>query len=191
MCFFSPPHEGSDGSWQGYLQHNINSLTDVDHLIELGVISQAESQEVKKLFENLKNASFRMGLIHGDISLKNIVVNETNQVSLLDWGNAAVTLVPHGAVAQLMHYQILGLAEAPTMEEFKAFLEGYGLSEEDFTEIRHFLLLKALDNLRWAINRSPGHIESFSAFAKQVVDMIMGPANYNIIVVGDVSRRIR
>jgi hypothetical protein len=171
--FQSPSHAGSDGTWQGYVQYNINSLTEYDRLIKLGVITQMESQRVRKLFENLKKETFRFGLNHGDISLKNTIVNQTNQVILLDWGNAAVSVVPHGTVIQLMHYQILELEEAPNIEEFKAFLDGYGISVKDLAEMRHLLLLRAFDNLRWAIDRSPDLIEPYTLFAKQVVDMIM------------------
>ncbi|SFF26170.1 Phosphotransferase enzyme family protein [Paenibacillus algorifonticola] len=171
--FQSPSHAGSDGSWQGYVQYNINSLTEYDRLIKLGVITQMESQRVRKLFENLKKETFRFGLNHGDISLKNTIVNQANQVILLDWGNAEVSVVPHGSVIQLMQYQILGLEEGPNIEEFKAFLDGYGLSAKDLADMRHLLLLRAFDNLRWAIDRSPDLIESYAAFAKQVVDMIM------------------
>ena len=170
--FQSPSHAGSDGSWHGYVQYNINSLTESDRLIELGVITQMESQRVSKLFENLKKETFRFGLNHGDLSLKNTIVNQANQVILLDW-NAEVNVVPHATVAQLMHYQILGLEESPNVEQFKAYIDGYGISEKDLAEIRHFLLLRAFDNLRWAIDQSPDLIESYAAFAKQVVDMIM------------------
>lgn len=170
--FQSPSHAGSDGSWQGYVQYNINSLTESDRLIELGVITQMESQRVRKLFENLKKETFRFGLNHGDLSIKNTIVNQANQVILLDW-NAEVSVVPHGTVIQLMHYQILGLEEGPNIEEFKAFLDGYGISVKDLADMRHLLLLRAFDNLRWAIDRSPDLIEPYTAFAKQVVDMIL------------------
>ncbi|MBD2867821.1 phosphotransferase family protein [Paenibacillus arenilitoris] len=170
--FQSPAHAGSDGSWQGYVQYNINRLTEHDRLIELGVITQTESLRVRSLFENLKSEPFRFGLNHGDISLKNTMVNQANQVILLDW-NAEVSVVPHTTVAQLMHYQILELEESASVEEFKAFMDGYGLSEKDLSDIRRFLLLKAFDNLRWAIDRSPDLIEPYAKFAKQVVDMTL------------------
>jgi aminoglycoside phosphotransferase (APT) family kinase protein len=170
--FQSPSHAGSDGSWQGYVQYNINGLTESDRLIELGVITQMESRRVRNLFENLKKETFQFGLNHGDLSLKNTIVNQANQVILLDW-NAEVSVVPHATVAQLMHYQILGLEESANAEEFKAFMDGYGISEKDLSDMLHFLLLRAFDNLRWAIDRSPDLIEPYAAFAKQVVDMIM------------------
>ncbi|WP_309119277.1 phosphotransferase [Paenibacillus sp.] len=170
--FQSPSHAGSDGSWQGYVQYNINSLTENDRLIELGVITQMESQRVKELFENLKSEPFRFGLDHGDLSIKNAIVNQANQVILLDW-NAEVNVVPHATVARLMHYQILGIEESPNVEEFTSFMVGYGISEKELSVTRHFLLLRAFDNLRWAIDRSPDLVEPYAAFAKQVVDMIM------------------
>ena len=120
----------------------------------------------------MKNETFRFGLNHGDISLKNTIVNQANQAILLDW-NAEVSVVPHATVAQLMHYQILGLEESASVEEFNAFIDGYGIGEIDLSKTRHFLLLRAFDNLRWAIDQSPDLIESYAAFAKQVVAMIM------------------
>ncbi|MBB3128603.1 aminoglycoside phosphotransferase (APT) family kinase protein [Paenibacillus rhizosphaerae] len=170
--FQSPSHAGSDGSWQGYVQYNINCLTEHDCLIELGVITQAESHRVRELFENLKREPFRFGLDHGDLSIKNAIVNQANRVILLDW-NAEVNVVPHVTVARLMQYQMLGIEESPNVEELEAFMDGYGLSEEDLSVTRHFLLLRAFDNLRWAIDRSPDLIKPYAAFAKQVIDMIM------------------
>lgn len=103
--------------------------------------------------------------------MKNTIVNQTGQVILLDWGNAEVRTVPHGEIIWLMRCHILD--GNPNIEEFKAFLDGYGISEENLTDMRHLLLLSAFDNLRWAIDRNPDLIESYAAFAKKVVDMIM------------------
>ncbi|NIK71969.1 hypothetical protein FHT67_005449 [Paenibacillus sp. BK720] len=52
-------------------------------------------------------------------------------------------------------------------------MDGYGISEKDLSETKHFLLLRAFDNFRWAIDRSPDLIEPYAAFAKQVIGMIM------------------
>ncbi|SEO95521.1 aminoglycoside phosphotransferase family protein [Paenibacillus sp. OV219] len=171
--FHSPGHPGSDGSWLGYIQYNINSLTESDRLIELGVVTLAKSQRVRELFENLKKVSFRFGLTHGDISLKNTIVNQAGQVILIDWGNADVSPVPHGDINVVMQSQMLGLAEGPNNEDFDAFLDGYGISVDCLPEMRQLMLLKAFDTLRWAIDRCPDRIESYAAFAKQVVDMII------------------
>ena len=170
--FQSPAHAGSDGSWSGYVQYNINSLTEDDRLIELGVVTQSKSRSVRMLFEHVKQKNFRFGLNHGDISLKNTIVNQAGQVILLDWGNAEVGAVPHGTVMQLMQSRMLGLEEGPDAEGFQAFLDGYGIGAEDLADMRPVLLLRAFDILRWAIDRSPDQIEAYAAFARKAVDMI-------------------
>ncbi|AOZ90837.1 phosphotransferase [Paenibacillus crassostreae] len=169
--FQSPSHAGSDGSWIGYVQYNINSLTENDRLIELGVITRMKSLKVRQLFETLKKGSFDFGIIHGDISLKNTIVNQAGQVILLDWGSAEVSVVPHGEIIYLIQCQIQ--SGDPNNEEFKAFLDGYGISINDLAEMRQLLLLRAFDKLRWAIDRSPDLIEPFAEYAKQVVDMVL------------------
>ncbi|MEO2257096.1 aminoglycoside phosphotransferase family protein [Paenibacillus amylolyticus] len=172
--FYSPPHAGSDGSWQGYVQYNINSLTEQDPLIELGVITMKESQLVRQWFEQLKLQKFRFGLCHGDLSLKNTIVSSTGEITLLDWGNAEVTVVPYGDITQLMQCQLRG--EGPDKEELKAFLEGYGTStqeqERELNQARYVLLLKAFDTLRWAIDRSPDQIEFYTDLAKQAFKQV-------------------
>lgn len=168
------PHAGSDGSWQGYVQYNINSLTEQDPLIELGVITMEESQLVRQWFEQLKLQKFRFGLCHGDLSLKNTIVSLTGEITLLDWGNAEVTVTPYGDIIQLMQCQLRG--EGPDKEELKAFLEGYGTSkqeqERELNQASHVLLLKAFDTLRWAIDRSPDQIEFYTDLAKQAFNQV-------------------
>jgi len=169
--FQSPPHAGTDGSWLGYLNYNINSLTESDRFILLGIINQTESKRIRKLFEGLKKEKFRFALNHGDISLKNTIVNNEGQVVLLDWGSAEVSVVPHGEIIELMKSQILGVG--PNIEEFKAFLDGYGLKEKDIASMKPLLLLRAFDKLRWAIDQSPDLIEPFATFAKHVVNITL------------------
>ncbi|AZN41044.1 phosphotransferase family protein [Paenibacillus albus] len=169
--FHSPAHPGSDGSWLGYVQYNINSLTEHDQLIGLGVLTLQKSQRVRELFENMKRESFRFGLTHGDLSLKNTIINQAGQVIVIDWGNAEVRPVPHGDMNSVLHNQILD--GIPNPEEFEAFLDGYGLTGDHLTAMRPMLLLKAFDTLRWAIDRRPDLVESYAAYAKQVVDMMI------------------
>jgi tRNA A-37 threonylcarbamoyl transferase component Bud32 len=169
--FQSPPHAGSDGSWLGYLNYNINSLTENDRFIELGVINQTESKKIKKLFEGLKKEKFLFALNHGDVSLKNTIVNKEGQVVLLDWGSSEVSVVPHGDIIEMIKCQILG--GGPSVEEFKAFLDGYGVMEKDLADMRPLLLLGAFDKLRWVIDLSPDLIKPFATFTKQVVDMTL------------------
>ncbi|MBD3919196.1 aminoglycoside phosphotransferase family protein [Paenibacillus sp. PR3] len=165
----SPPHPGSDGSWQGYIQHNIKCLTDEDPLIRLGVLTPEESIKLRELFVKMSTESYLFGLIHGDLTLKNVLVDSTGQMTVIDWGNAAVAPVPHGDLIHLLLHQMLedGLNDV----EFNAYLDGYGMNQEELIVTRQLMLLKSFDTVRWAIDRSPDQIESYAAIAKQVFSL--------------------
>lgn len=166
----SPPHPGSDGSWQGYIRYNIHSLTDQDPLIGLGVLTSKESLKVRQLFTNMSKESYRFGLIHGDLTLKNVLVDSTGQLTVIDWGSAAAAPVPHGDLIHLLLHQLLenGLND----EELHAYLDGYGMSREDLTMTRKLMLLKSFDTVRWAIDRSPDEVAAYAAIAQQVLLML-------------------
>ena len=170
--FQSPAHAGSDGSWQGYVQYNIDCLTEQDPLITLGVLDPATSRSVRTRFERLQKETFRFGLIHGDLSLKNTIVSGTGRVSLLDWGNAEVRTVPHGDLMWVMQGRFQD--GEPNPEAFQAFLDGYGIGGEDLAAARELLLLRTFDNLRWAIDRSPDRIEAYAANAKHALVLAAG-----------------
>lgn len=168
--FYSPPHAGSDGSWQGYVQYNINSLTEHDPLIELGVLTKAESKRVRQWFERLKMETFRFGLCHGDLSLKNTMVDLAGQITLLDWGNAEVTVVPYGDIIHMIRCQIHG--EGPNSAELEAFIESYGLNEYELDQMRLVMVLKTFDALRWAIDQSPDEVDFYAGVARKVLTLV-------------------
>ncbi|MDQ0233257.1 phosphotransferase [Metabacillus malikii] len=167
--FQSPPHAGSDGSWLGYVNYNINSLTTDDRLLALDVITHSESNKIRKLFEALKTERFRFALNHGDLSLKNTIVNKKGKVILLDWGSAEVTVAPYGDIIGMMSQT---LDDRPN-DEYEAFLKGYGLLETEIASLRPLLLLRAFDKLRWAIDKSPDLIVPYSTFARRAVDLAL------------------
>jgi len=146
-------------SWERYVSYNIESLNEEDALLRMNVINHSDSGKLRDLFKQLLKKQFAFGLSHNDISFANILV-EDEQITLLDWGSAESTIVPH--------FEILGILEDSLQQEeplFKDFLEGYSMSLEEYKNIlpdmNALALLKAVDKLRWAINRSPERIEDF------------------------------
>lgn len=162
---------GQRASWLKFLTYNIESLTDDDPLIGLGVIDRAQSRRVRGLFEGLKDATFRFGLSHGDLSIWNVLVDPAGKVSLLDWGSAEANIVPHFDLLHVIGHHLKD--GTPTAEEVSAFRQGYGLSDEEHRQLKpeldRLLLLTSFDKLRWAIDRSPSRIEAFVARARMVM----------------------
>lgn len=169
--FHAPLHPGFDGTWTGYVNYNINSLTEDDRLIKLGILDIASSHQVRELFCELLLKEFQFGLIHGDLSLKNLLIDDINSIFLLDWGSAEVHIVPHWEFVQLLKGQIEN--NEPSRLDFTAFLNGYGMNLQDFERIKKdlysLLLLDALDKVRWALDCNQARFPSLANYAKKVV----------------------
>ncbi len=144
-----------DETWEEHLRYNVESLHDKDALIKMGVLTPRVSKEIAKLFQALGGRKFQFGLCHGDISLRNALVDPKGRVYLLDWGCAKAEVVPHYEINE-----IRGRKEPDA--SLAAFLHGYGLSQEELEDMRDDLdtlaLLRDIDTLRWAIDKQPDAI---------------------------------
>ena len=159
-------------SWLEYLNYNIESLNENDELIKLRVVTQSQARVIRAIFEDLKREAFNFGLNHGDLSLKNVIVDESGKVNLLDWGSAEASIVPHHDLIQMLKMNIL--ENDPDGPAIQSFLEGYGISQSEFEQMRptleSLLLLRAFDKLRWAIDCDINGLERFIIHARQAVE---------------------
>ncbi len=173
---FSPEENKFTGSWEKYIDYNIKSLSNEDKLIELKVYKKEELPIIKNYFLDLKKNKMNIGLVHNDLSLRNVVVDKEGKVFLIDWGCAEANFVPHGEFVEILGAGHMDL-KIPTNEEIECFLEGYGLSKREFEilkkEISKFLLLVSFDKLRWAIDKSPKDIEEGTKRAKKRLDFAL------------------
>lgn len=94
QTFNASTHEGFDGSWHEFIKYNLDCLTEDDPFLSLRVWMKEDSKIVKQKFESRLDTAFSFGLVHEDLSLKNIVDYMAN-VTVLDWGCAEVHLTPH------------------------------------------------------------------------------------------------
>jgi aminoglycoside phosphotransferase (APT) family kinase protein len=158
-------------SWLRYLEYNIESLTENDSLIKLKVLTQLQSKHIKDLFAILREREFIFGLNHGDISLKNTIVDMRGTVNLLDWGSAEAGIVPHHDLIEMLKMNML--EGDPDGEEIRAFLDGYGISPAEFErmmpELERLLVLRAFDKLRWAIDWNIEELDRFVSHAREAV----------------------
>lgn len=156
-----------DDSWERYIDYNIESLNKKDPLLSLGVISKKTSANLRNEFIHLKNKNFKFGLVHGDLSFANIIV-DGGVVNLIDFGNARADIVPHMEIVDLLQNQI-----SDESDLFRSFLTGYGMTPKDYKDvkpdIKALTILQAVDKLRWAIDKSPEDIKKFSVRIKSLL----------------------
>lgn len=144
-------------SWNSYLAYNIAELNPSDPLLIQSVLSHQEHRQAREILISIEH-SFQLGLIHRDLSLRNVIFNETGHY-LLDWGTAEIGVVPHSEIgAALMQEEI-------TDEEFASFLQGMGIDGQHYSkiekEIRVLNLLDSLDRYRWALDHAVEHIGGY------------------------------
>ena len=158
-------------SWLRYVDYNIASLDENDPLIKLGVITPHQSRVIKGVFRDLRGHEFTFGLNHGDISLKNTIIDVQGGVSLLDWGSAEASIVPHHDLIQMLKMNML--EGDPDSEQIMAFLGGYGISPAEYErmmpELESLLVLRAFDKLRWAIDWNVKGLEGYVSHAREAV----------------------
>jgi aminoglycoside phosphotransferase (APT) family kinase protein len=81
-------HGSAARTWSRAVRYNIEQLCDTDPLRRMGVVTGAQSKLLRTTFEALANRQFRCGLCHGDLALRNVLVDAAGTVRLLDWGCA-------------------------------------------------------------------------------------------------------
>jgi aminoglycoside phosphotransferase (APT) family kinase protein len=164
-------HGDARSSWLRHVEYNVESLTEDDPLIKLGVLTRGQSRLVRDVFERLKRREFAFGLNHGDLSLRNTIVGEGGRVTLLDWGSAEAAAVPHHDLIQMLK---MSMSDGdPDAEDIAAFLEGYGISADEYERMRPeldaLLLLRAFDKLRWAIEQGGEELEPYVRHAREAL----------------------
>jgi len=162
-----------DGTWNEFTNYNIKSLNQGDQLISLGIITPVQSEEIRTIFENLKNENFNFGLVHNDLSLDNIRVSKDGEIYLLDWGSAEVNVVPHIDIIEILESSI-----EESSENFEIFLKSYGIDRKEYEiskpRIAELKLLQCCDKLRWAIDNKPELIEEKAEIFKNVLKTTIG-----------------
>jgi hygromycin-B 4-O-kinase len=95
---------------------------------------------VRSLLEGLTEVDARPVLNHGDLRLKNVMVDrEGHIIALIDWEHC---------LSNLVHWELAIALHDLSIDEKQAFLEGYGLSWKRVKELAP--ALKAINIINYA-----------------------------------------
>ena len=98
-------------------------------------------QGLERELQKIRRWKGRPSLAHGDIRLKNVVLDKTEKITaILDWENCISSMAPYWELSIALHDL--------TMDEKETFLEGYGLGLDEYLEIAPSI--KALNLLNYA-----------------------------------------
>lgn len=105
------------------------------------MLRPAQLKKLRSVLLSLTKVSIKPTLNHGDLRLKNVIVNkESKIIAIVDWENCSSNISPCWELSLALH----DLA----IDEKQKFLEGYGLSSSKLSEIA--LCIKAVNLLNYA-----------------------------------------
>ena len=151
-------------SWKSRLNYNLRKLNSKDSLLRNEVLNIDEHNKVKIELSKLKTKNFKTGLVHGDLSPRNIIWHE-ELIFLIDWGLAEINIIPH------IELGIIMTSGEADIEEVEAFKKGYGISNLEYqqieADIRIINLLHRLDKYRWAEENAVKNIHDYEAKVRE------------------------
>lgn len=143
------PDMGFTQTWEEFHDATMNKVVDNPVLVESGVFSREQIGKIKTRLSEMKDWNYRPHLCHGNLGSNNTVVNPDGEIFVIDWGNGAGHLAPHVDLADIIAWN-------STRIFLDDFLEGYGMSKDEFRkierEVNDILILKLLDVMKWAIS---------------------------------------
>ena len=131
--------------WSDYLDNEWNAGERLTFLEEHEFISNERSQQLHSVIEEAKRWDVRPTLSHGDLRLKNVIVDEDGEITaIIDWEECVSTFAAAWELSIALHDL--------SIDEKHAFLDGYGLDDSEVAKLSP--LLKAFNILNYvsAIN---------------------------------------
>lgn len=139
---------GFDDDWKGVLDWLIGDLFGNDFLIEKEVLNMEQFEKLKSRLSEMYDWEFEPVLCHGNLGVRNTIVDEKGNIHIIDWGNGAGQRAPYFELAELMTWKT-------TNEHIEDFIEGYEIKEDDFKDMEHeintLIILRLLSSIKWGI----------------------------------------
>jgi aminoglycoside phosphotransferase (APT) family kinase protein len=138
---WSPNQLSRCRSWHEFVLTDFKVEERVETFAQHRILTPARLKKLKVGVKNLLRLRGTPTLNHGDLRLKNVVLDGKGQITaILDWEHATSNLAPHWELAIALHD--LGI------DQKEAFLSGYGLSLKEFGKISP--MVRVLNLLHYA-----------------------------------------
>jgi aminoglycoside phosphotransferase (APT) family kinase protein len=138
---FDWSRNGNDNeSWERYLEHEFELEKRLQIFSASRMLSEAKLRELLRIIEGVKMKQVKTSLNHSDLRLKNVIVDEGGDIAaIVDWDDSLSTIA---------EWEISIALHDLTIDEKQAFIDGYGLSIEQFEEMTP--LIKAFNILNYS-----------------------------------------
>ena len=132
-----------------FLKKELQVETRLKVLEKQKILNSPQLKKMEAIFKAAMKSNPSPSLNHGDMRLKNVIVDEAGKIkAVIDWENAISNLAPEWELSIALHDL--------SIDEKQEFLEGYGLTEKKICE--SMPLVKAFNIINYT-----GKIESLVA----------------------------
>jgi aminoglycoside phosphotransferase (APT) family kinase protein len=127
-------------TWKEFLETELKLDARLEALSRYRIMTVARLERLRAILQAAALASDVPALNHGDLRLKNVLVDHTGTITaIVDWEDCASLLAPHWEWSVALHDL--------TIDEKQWFLEGYGASESRVAELAP--VIKALNIINY------------------------------------------
>lgn len=115
-------------TWGDFLRDELALEAKLELLKRHRMLPPPLVRRLRATLEGLDGGSPRPALTHGDVRLKNVIVDDGGRIAaIIDWAECTSNAAPHWELSIALHDL--------TIDEKEAFLVGYGLSEKRVAEV--------------------------------------------------------
>jgi aminoglycoside phosphotransferase (APT) family kinase protein len=115
-------------SWKDYMTGNFQAAERLETLARHKMLRPANLKKLKTGARKLPDLKAQPTLNHGDLRLKNVMLNGKGKISaIIDWEQATSNWAPYWELAISLHD--LGI------DEKESFLDGYGIAPKEFEKM--------------------------------------------------------
>jgi aminoglycoside phosphotransferase (APT) family kinase protein len=133
-------------SWKNYLHDDLKVYERLQVLRKNRMLGANQYTEVKRHIRNMEALKKQPCLHHGDMRLKNLVINDKGKIEgIIDWEGCVSSIAPYWDISIALHDL--------SVDEKLCFLKGYGISQKAFGEVAPVIKIFNLLNYAPVIER--------------------------------------
>jgi hygromycin-B 4-O-kinase len=130
-----------NGSWEEFLKKELTIERRLQTLRKWKMLTAPQVRKLSSALKSISKQSKKTTLNHGDLRLKNILVNDKGAITaIIDWEDCISSVAPYWELSLALHDL--------SIDEKQALLEGYGLKVGKLPEI--VPVLRALNIINYA-----------------------------------------
>lgn len=124
-----------------YLDGELKINDRLELLAKQKMLSKQSLAKLESIFRSARKSTARPSLNHGDLRLKNVIVDDEGEINaLIDWEHCSSNLAPQWELSIALHDL--------SIDEKQQFLDGYGLASKKLSDCS--ALMKAFNIINYA-----------------------------------------